>query len=268
MPAVGHAPSETVSDVIFQGSAALRDVIPDRSAHAGVPRDSVTIDQGRLFARMGTAWTGGGDQFPLRDDQRSFLIGIDLGTQKLLFDRITPGAPGWEFEAAPLASGARLYASLRRRDPASAQVKVACYAVETGRLIWEREIARGEAVGDVLFELANNPLSMADDTLYYNTNLGAVVALRASDGQVSWLCRYRRSGLSDDEPDVVDRHFFRDVTPCLVDRGTLYVAAADCDCAVCLGRRFRTASVEHDCRNGGRCRTLIGSRAGPTGGER
>jgi outer membrane protein assembly factor BamB len=238
VPAAGQAPSETVSDAIFQESAALQDVIPDRSAHAGVPRGSVTVDQGRLFARMGTAWMGGGDQSPLRDDQRSFLIGIDLGTQKLLFDRITPGAPGWEFEAAPLVSGARLYASLRRRDPASAQVKVACYAVETGRLIWQREIARGEAIGDVLFELANNPLSMADDTLYYNTNLGAVVALRASDGQVSWLCRYRRSGLSDDEADVVDRHFFRDVTPCLVDRGTLYVAAADCDRVFALDAGF------------------------------
>ena len=80
------------------------------------------------------------------------LVGIDLATQKLLFDRIVPGAPGWEFEAAPLACGARLYASLRRRDPASAQVKVVCYAVETGRLVWERDVARGEAIGDVLFE--------------------------------------------------------------------------------------------------------------------
>ena len=233
-----RASAEATSDVIFEGSAASQDVIPRRSAHAGVPRLSVTIDQGRLLARLGPAWTGGGDQFSLRDDQRSYLVGIDLATQKLLFDRILPGAPGWEFEAAPLASGARLYVSLRRRDPASAQVKVACYAVETGRLVWERDVARGEAIADVLFEQASNPLSMADDTLYYNTNLGAVVALRASDGQVAWLCRYRRSGLSDDEPDVVDRHFFRDAAPCLVDRGTLYVAAADCDRMFALDAGF------------------------------
>ncbi len=128
---------------------------------------------------MGTAWTGGGTDFPLRDDQRSFLVGIDLDTQKLLFDRILPEQQGWEFESAPVAHGSQLFASLRRRDPASAQVKVVRYAVATGRPVWEREIGRGDAIRDVLFELSNSPLSWSDDTLYYNTNLGAVVALRA-----------------------------------------------------------------------------------------
>ncbi len=238
--AAGAAPSAALSDVIFQGRANIEEAIPLRAAHAGVPRCTVTIDQGRLFARMGAAWTGGGDQYMVRDDQRSALVGIDLATQKLLFGRIGPGAPGWEFEAAPLARGARLYASVRRRDPGSAQVKVACYGVETGRLIWERPIGRGESVAGVLFEWPNNPLSLADDTLYYNTNLGAVAALRADDGRVRWLCRYRRSGWSDDDQDVGDRHFLRDASPCLVDRGTLYVAAADGDRVFALDAAFGT----------------------------
>lgn len=229
LPDAGPAAPDTAAGVIFQGRGGMQDGVPRRSTHAGVPRQSVTIDQGRLFARLGPAWIGGGDQSPLRDEQRSYLVGLDLATQKLLFDRILPGAPGWEFEGAPLARGARLYATLRRRDPATAQIKVVCYAVETGRLVWERDVVRGEPLADVLFEQASGLLSLSDDTLYYNTNLGAVVALRARDGQVSWLCRYRRSGASDDEPDLIDRHFFRDVTPCLVDRGTVYVAAADCD---------------------------------------
>jgi outer membrane protein assembly factor BamB len=39
---------------------------------------------------------------------------------------------------------------------------------------------------------------------------------------------------------VVDRHFFRDVTPCLVDRGTLYVAAGDCNRLFALDAGFGT----------------------------
>jgi outer membrane protein assembly factor BamB len=165
-------------------------------------------------------------------------VGIGLDTQKLLFDRILPGESGWEFESAPLANGSQLFASLRRRDLASAQVKVVSYAVATGRPVWERQIGRGDAVGDVLFELTNSPLSWSDDTLFYNSNLGAVVALRSSDGRVRWLCRYRRSGLRDDEPDESDRHCFRDLTPCLVDRGTVYVAATDCDRMFALDAGF------------------------------
>jgi outer membrane protein assembly factor BamB len=232
------ATQEAQSGAIFELAGAGQDAIPRRSAHAGVSRYCVTLDQGRLFARLGTAWTGGGTEFPLRDDQRSCLVGIDLDTQKLLFNRILPEQPGWEFESAPLAHGSQLYASLRRRDPASAQVKVVGYAVATGRPVWEREIGRGDATRGVLFELSNSPLSYADDSLYYNTNLGAVVALRAGDGRVRWMCRYRRSGLSDDPSEESSRHFFRDLTPCLVDRGTVYVAATDCERMFALDAGF------------------------------
>jgi len=238
VPPAARTSSSTDADIVFQGSANVLEAIPQRSGHSGVPRCTVTVDQGRLFARLGAAWTGAGDQFRLREDQRSFLIGLDLATQKLLFDRIKPDEPGWEFESAPLARGARLYASLRRRDPASAQVKVVCYSADTGRLIWDREIVRGEVISDVLFEWPNNLLSLCDDTLYYNTNLGVVAALRVEDGRIRWLCRYRRSGVSDDDPGIVDRHFLRDMTPCVIDRGTVFAAPADCDRLVALDAGF------------------------------
>jgi len=196
------------------------------------------LDQGRLFARLGAAWIGGGDELVRREDDRSFLVGLDIATQKLLFDRIVPGEPGWEFESAPLARGARLFASLRRRNPATTQVKVVCFSVESGRLIWEREIVRGAAAGDTLVEWPNCPLALSDDVIYCNTNLGAVVALRAADGQVEWLCRYRRSLRRDDALEVSARHAFRDLNPCLVDRGCVYVAPADSDRVLALDAGF------------------------------
>ncbi|MHB8951419.1 MAG: outer membrane protein assembly factor BamB family protein [Pirellulaceae bacterium] len=228
----------SASGTLFENAAATRDVLPGQSVRAGVSRWYVTLDRGRLFARLGAAWTGGGNEFPLREDQRSCLVGLDLDTQKLLFDRILPEQQGWEFESTPVTNGPQVIASLRRRDPASAQVKVVSYALATGRPVWERTIARGDTVGSALFEMANSPLSCSDDTLFYNTNLGAVVALRASDGRVRWLCRYRRSGLSEDQSHEDDRHFLRDLTPCLVDRGTVYVAATDSDRLFALDAGF------------------------------
>lgn len=236
---MGESAGEPGGDasVLFQLDHRPREVIPGRSAHTGVARCCVTIDAGRLFARLGTAWTGGG-QTPVRDDLRSSLIGLDLVTRKLLFDRIPPGATGWEFESAPLARDTQLIASLRRRDPASAQVKLVSYDVSNGRPIWEHVIGRSNAIGSVLFELVNSPLSLAHDTLYYNSNLGAVVALRAGDGRVRWLCRYPRSEMTVTTGEPYTRSFFRDLTPCLVDRGTVYVAAADCERLFALDAEF------------------------------
>jgi outer membrane protein assembly factor BamB len=225
------------ASVLYRLDSRPAEFIPGRSAHVGVARCCVTIDAGRLFARLGAAWTGGA-QAPVRESFRSSLVGIDLTTQKLLFDRILPGAPGWEFESAPLASGTQLFATLRRRDPSSAQVKIASYDVSSGRLLWERIVGRSNAIGNVLFELVNSPLSLADDTLYYNSNLGAVVALRANDGGVRWVCRYPRSELGVPDGEPYPRNLFRDLTPCLVDRGTVYVAAADSERLFALDVEF------------------------------
>lgn len=225
------------ANLLYRLESRPTEFIPGRSAHMGVARCCVTIDANRLFARLGAAWTGGA-QSPVRDSFRSSLVGIDLHTQKLLFDRIVPGAPGWEFESAPLVYGTQLCASLRRRDPASAQVKLASYDVTNGRLIWERVLGRSNAVGDVLFELVNSPLSLSDDTLYYNSNLGAVVAVRANDGRVRWVCRYPRIPLDMKEGEAYARSLFRDLTPCLVDRGSVYVAAADSECLFALDSEY------------------------------
>ncbi len=224
-----RSPEDASYGAFYQWSRGLDEVIPRRSAHAGVPRYAPTVDGSRLFARMGVAWTGGGGEPLMRSDQRSFLVGFDLRTQKLLFDRIAPGEAGWEFESAPVANESHLFVSLRRRDPASAQVRVACYSIETGRLVWQRDIARGEAVGGVLFEISNSALTLQDDLLFYNTNLGVVAAMRATDGQLGWICRYHRAGLRESGSDEDDRHWFRDQTPCLIHRDLVIAAPADCD---------------------------------------
>ncbi len=178
----------------YQWTSHSPKLVPERFAYSGVPRYSLSVRHDRLFARMGIGWTGGGNEVGPRPDERSFLVGIDLHTQKLLFDRIFPDEPGWEFEASPLSDGARLYVSQRRRDQVNAQARVACFDVQTGRLVWKTDVVRGEVPSGVLYQLTNSALSLQQGRLYFSTQLGAVAALRVSDGRIEWLCSYRRAG--------------------------------------------------------------------------
>ncbi len=205
------------------------DVVPERFAYSGIPRYAVSVHGHWLFARMGVGWTGGGNEVAPRPEERSFLIGIDLRTQKLLFDRVFADEPGWEFESSPVCDGSRIYVSQRRRDQVNAQARVVCIDVQTGRLVWKTDVARGEVPGGVLYQLTNSALSLHQGRLYFSTHLGAVAALRISDGRIEWLSSYRRSGPAEDQPDRNDRYLFRDLTPCVVDRGQVIAAPADSD---------------------------------------
>jgi outer membrane protein assembly factor BamB len=77
----------------------------------------------------------------------------------------------------------------------------------------------------VLCESTHNLLTLDGGTLYYNTNLGAVAAIRTDDGWPLWVSLYpraRRGNLAKLAP-----HWRRDLTPCVLDHGRLLVAPAD-----------------------------------------
>jgi cellulose synthase operon protein C len=103
---------------------------------------------------------------------------------------------------------------------------VACYDAEDGRLLWRQFVCAADTPSrGVLHETTHNLLTLNGDTLYYNTNLGAVAALTAHDGRVQWVSLYPRvlrGDLFSPPP-----HWSRDLNPCLFDRGRLLVAPAD-----------------------------------------
>jgi outer membrane protein assembly factor BamB len=76
-----------------------------------------------------------------------------------------------------------------------------------------------------LAEQTHNLLTLSSDAIYYNTNLGAVAALRPDDGRVLWLSLYPRASRGDLAKPAA--HWRRDLNPCVLDRGTLLVAPAD-----------------------------------------
>jgi outer membrane protein assembly factor BamB len=78
-----------------------------------------------------------------------------------------------------------------------------------------------------LYECTHNLLSLAGDTLYLNTNLGAVAAISTADGAIRWLTVYSTVHEGDVRKLQDAGHFYRDLTPCMMVRDLAIVAPFD-----------------------------------------
>jgi outer membrane protein assembly factor BamB len=190
----------------------------------GLPRYTMTACDGRLYARMGPPMTSRPNDRSVRGNM-GHLVCLDLEAEGRLVWRIEPEEDRLAFDGAPVTDGMNVYVAMRRSD-IQPQVHVACFDASTGRQRWRQFVCSAETPArGMLFETTHNLLTLDRDTLYLNTNLGAVAALSAGDGILKWITLYPRSrkgSLSRPDP-----HRSRDLTPCLYDRGVLLVAPAD-----------------------------------------
>ena len=190
----------------------------------GAPRFTMTAFDGKLYARMGdtlTSWPRGGAS----GERGGYLVCLDLEAEGRLAWKTRPERDGWAFEGSPVTDGTNVYVALRRSD-IRPQAHVACYDAETGRRRWRRFICAAETPArGMLAESTHNLLTLKNETLYYNTNLGAVAALSVDDGRVQWVSLYPRARRGDLlRPEA---RAGRDLNPCLFYRGTLLVAPSD-----------------------------------------
>jgi outer membrane protein assembly factor BamB len=204
----------------------LEGTLPRSAAPAdslGSPRYTLTAAGGKLYARMGSAVTNRPQES--RDVfHGGCLVCLDLQSQGRLLWKAA-AEDGWAFEGAPLADRGSVYVAMRRGD-IRPQAHVACFDAQNGSLRWRRFVCAAETPArGMLYECTHNLLTLVRDTIYYNTNLGAVAALAAGDGQIQWLSLYPRDRYGD--LSRMAPHWDRDLTPCLYDRGTLLVAPAD-----------------------------------------
>jgi outer membrane protein assembly factor BamB len=154
----------------------------------------------------------------------SALICLDLETQGRLLWRQTPPEKNMVFEGSPVSDGDRVFTVLRRNE-IQTQIWVAAYEAATGRLLWKQLICIGEPLARLTIpEASHILLTLAEETLFVSTNLGAIAALD-TQGRIRWVVTYpreRRVDLGDLAP-----HWFRHPNYAIFHRGTLYVAPAD-----------------------------------------
>ncbi len=197
--------------------------LPGPGDRFGTPRFTLTIADGRLYARMGSP-IGNSPQQPTVAVAAGSIVCLDLHAEgKLLWQ--VPAEEGWAFDGAPVVAGARLLVAMRRID-IRPQAHVACFDATTGRMRWRRFICAAETPArDTLLECTNTLLTLSGGTIYVNTNLGAVASLAVEDGRINWLSLYPR--VRSGNLARLDPHWQRDLNPCLFDHGRLYVAPAD-----------------------------------------
>lgn len=218
------------------GETALRPTLET----VGVPYYSLTVDNGRLFTRLGP---------PIVRRSRnethtvSEIFGFDLRTEgQLIFQQaasvldgpdVSPEATGWSFEGTPVVDGNRLWVSARRGFPEE-EIELACFDVESRQLVWRRRLC---AV------LRNNPehynvmghrlLTLSDGRLIVETSAGAIAALDAETGRVLWLVAYEVIPRDDLPIDLNDprRH---GLVPCVAAEGQIFAAPTDSNMIFCL----------------------------------
>jgi outer membrane protein assembly factor BamB len=222
-PAWPSSPGRPPGEIFAEESpAAARNPL---SGGLGVPRFTLTVSGGKLFARVGSQVT----VRPIEsfDHRSGSLVCLDLAAQGRLLWKIKPDDEKWAFEGAPLAEGPVVYVAMRRSD-VRPEAHVACFDAQTGRRLWRTMICSAETPGGGNEETTHNLLTLHEGTLYANTNLGAVAAISARQGRLKWIALYQRARRSSsDGQDKRATHFYRDLNPCVYHDGMLLAAPSD-----------------------------------------
>ena len=211
---------------------SLADPVPPKLPINGRAGHSLTIQDDRLYARLGTPITSKAKQ---ETNSHSELVGLDIGSGegKLVWrvaaeeidpqDPLSAAAP-WCFEGSPASDSQRVFVVLRRSLPQE-QLNVACFDADTARLLWNRKIGITVAATDEAVNSTSHlRLTLAEDSVFLSTDAGAIAALDAQDGAIRWLRTYTSENALSSRDRRRDGH-----TPPIYHDGVLYVAPLDSD---------------------------------------
>ncbi|MCH7988097.1 MAG: PQQ-binding-like beta-propeller repeat protein [Planctomycetes bacterium] len=221
--------TEKNAAVIYPPGSDLRSSLPLQPV-VGVPRHTLTLHEGRLYARLGTPITSHSNRDRELRPPSSRLVCLDLAEKqgKPLWT-ISAGdlGPDWSFEGAPVVEEDRLYVAVRHNHPQT-QFHVACYDAGNGKPIWNRKICSSlTLLNDAENFISHHLLTLAGGTIYYSTDAGAIAALEATDGRPRWIVTYE----SQKPKNVTLRndHTRWGLTPCLFHHGIVFAAPNDYD---------------------------------------
>ncbi|WP_406696671.1 PQQ-binding-like beta-propeller repeat protein [Singulisphaera sp. Ch08] len=214
-----------------------------------VPRYTLTTFGDRIYARLGPANpVYQGRSVP---PTSSRIVALDRKTEgKVLWSalasevdfprRPADGTNRTGFEGTPVADARNVYVAMTdRREQISTYV--ACLDAESGSTRWVRYLGAASPDGDNMMpfgmggmgfgmasmshDFGHRLLTLDGPTIYYQTNLGAVVALDAETGGICWVATYPRQDLAEGGAKNE-----RDLNPAIVHDGLVIVAPDDSVC--------------------------------------
>lgn len=242
---------------IYPAVPADRESAPDRPS-LGMPHYTLTIDGGRLYARMGWPVTS-----PSRRELRpliSTLICLDLehGQGQLEWmvsseELPAEGGPPWSWEGTPVVEQGRVYAVACRRRP-QLELAVVCVEPAEGRIEWMRPVCTGRPQAEEDYNrISHLLLSAAEGRLFLSTDAGVILSLDATDGRLDWAVTYETAtepgGFRQMMPGF-------SLLPCVVHDGRVYATPNDSDRILCL--EAATGRTVWNQRMPERIRSLIG----------
>ncbi len=209
-----------------------------RTARTGLgsPRYTLTASGDRIFARLGPVGGrgGGGTLVAVRNNRE---VEGKLLWKRQASDIALPKqrANGIErfsasYEGTPVADDRHVYVALTEAVTETWSY-VACLDAETGETVWVRYLGNASSAFDPMrnmqlaSDIGHRLLTLDGQTVYYQTNMGAVAALDAETGAVKWLATYPTR--ERDMPMIGQRETHRDLNPAIVHDGLVIVAPDD-----------------------------------------
>lgn len=206
-----------------------------RSAPGGSARYTLTAHGDRIYARLGGSGNGS-TIIAVRNNRDVEGKRIwEKTASEISLPRARADAPGRisnaVYEGTPVADARSVYVALTEGGTET-HAFVACLDAETGATRWVKYLGTasspdnaqmmmngmggfGNAVG-----AGNRLLSLDGQTVYYQTNLGAVAALDAETGAIRWLASYPTRDRAGASPS-------REANPAVVHDGLVIVAPDD-----------------------------------------
>jgi outer membrane protein assembly factor BamB/tetratricopeptide (TPR) repeat protein len=207
--------------------------LPQQKGNIGVPHYTMTIADGRLYARMGSAITNVAEGEGTVDSE---LVCLDVanGQGKLVWKvaahELIKEEHTWRFEGSPLILAGRAYVVLSRRP--QLEFAIACLEASSGALLWHRPVvfARGN-VEEHQNRVSHLLLTAGAGKLFLSTDAGAIIAVNAKDGRLDWAVSYE-SVVIDKAP--LQTKSLQGLVPAMFHEGFVFVAPNDCSRLFCI----------------------------------
>ncbi len=197
------------------------------------PRYTLTVADGRVYARLGTPGIEPGKKL---DEVASYLVCLDLPVpgqkMRLRWSRAAPperDTPVF-FEGAPVVRDGRVYIAASRFSANQMTTAVQCYPADaegSPEPRWSvdvfsiRDVSSAPRYRHLLLTLAGHHV------IACGCHAWAVVAIEAATGKPAWGCRYKSTEADSPSPA-------RELSPPLYAEGRLYVAPSDSKSLLCL----------------------------------